>query len=83
VTLGYRIRRFGSAVLTRPDLWVTAVLVSIRLIPDRWWRRGVLPPREYLEYRGNAVYGMPLLDIPADEFIRYMEWCKAFPGPIR
>lgn len=75
--------RIVSALITRPGLWAAAVGLAFRLVPSRWWRNGLLPPREYLEYRGIAVYGMPLTRVPASEFIRYLEWCKAFPGPVR
>ena len=67
------------ALLLRPDLWLSTVRLFLRLIPSRirpW------PSREYLDYRGRAVYGMPLLQIPPSDFIRYVEWCKAFPGPV-
>jgi hypothetical protein len=69
------------AVAVRPDLWTATVRLMFRLLPDRWWREP-LPSREYVEYRGGAVYGMPVLQIPPADFIRYLEWCKAFPGPI-
>lgn len=70
------------AVLLRPDLWGAGVGLARRLIPNGWWLRGPLPPRAYLDYRGRAVYGMPLSEVPAFDFVRYLEWCKAFPGPI-
>jgi hypothetical protein len=73
----------ATALAVRPDLWFPAAALAARLVPNQWWRFGPFPPRAYLDYRGNAVYGMPLIQIPADEFIRYLEWCKAFPGPIR
>ena len=70
------------AVIVRPDLWGALIALMLRLIPDQWWRRGPFPSRAYLAYRGQAVYGMPLTQIPPDDFIRYLQWCKAFPGPI-
>jgi len=78
-----RAARIAAAVLRRPDLWLSAGALGIRLIPNQWWRRGPFPRSEYLAYRGAAVYGMPLIQIPPSEFIRYLEWCRAFPGPIR
>ena len=69
------------ALLGRPDLWLATVSLGIRLVPNDWWR-GLTPAKEYISYRGSAVYGMPLSEIPAVDFIRYLEWCKAFPGPI-
>lgn len=75
--------RIAIAVLLRPGLWLATVALSLRLIPWPWDRRGPIPDREYLNYRGQAVYGMPLSLIPAEDFIRYLEWCRSFPGPIR
>jgi hypothetical protein len=63
------------AVLGRPDLWGAVVGVAVRMGPR--------PDRAYLRYRGQAVYGAPLSLIPPADVIRYLEWCKAFPGPIR
>lgn len=78
-----RVLRIAAALLRRPDLWSSAGALVIRMVPNQWWRRGPLPRSEYLAYRGTAVYGMPLIEIPPPEFIRYLEWCRAFPGPIR
>lgn len=75
--------RLVLAVLRRPDLWRAAVGVVVRFAPDRWWRRGPVPPRAYLEYRARGIYGAPLLEIPPADLVRYLEWCRAFPGPIR
>ena len=77
-----RALRTFVALLRRPDLWGTAVATAIRFVPDRWWRRGPMPAREYLDYRGNGIYGMPLSEVPPADLIHYLEWCKAFPGPI-
>lgn len=82
MTPARQVTRTTVAVLSRPDLWITAVALTWRLVPDGWLRHGPFPPRAYLDYRGRAVYGMPLVEVPARDFIRYLEWCKAFPGPI-
>ena len=75
--------RVARALLSRPDLWAAAVALGLRFVPNHWWRGRLFPSRAYLAYRGPAVYGMPLSQVPADEFIQYLEWCKAFPGPVR
>lgn len=67
--------RVALAVLRRPHLWPALVGVAVRM--------GPLPDRAYLRYRGQAVYGAPLSRIPPPDVIAYLEWCKAFPGPIR
>lgn len=76
------IVRVLVALLRRPDLWWPAITLAGRLIPNQWLSRGPFPDRIYLDYRGQAVYGMPLSRIPAVDFIRYLEWCRDFPGPI-
>lgn len=70
------------AVLRRPDLWLAAGGVLLRMVPNNWLTMGPMPTRSYLDYRGQAVYGTSLLRIPAHDVVRYLEWCKAFPGPI-
>ena len=75
--------RTALAVIRRPDLWGTFVLLLVRMLPNGWWRGHLVPSRDYLDYRGRAVYGMPLAKVPAAEFIRYLEWCRAFPAPVR
>lgn len=74
--------RVAWALLCRPNLWMAAAALVVRLVPNDWWR-GVTPPREYARYRGQSVYGAPLPEVPPVDLIRYLEWCKAFPGPIR
>jgi hypothetical protein len=74
---------FVKVLLGRPDLWGTAVGVGLRLMPDRWWRKGIVPPKDYLTYRTRIVYGLPFDEMPPAELIRYLEWCKLFPGPIQ
>jgi hypothetical protein len=75
------------AVLRRPDLWVTAVRVSLRLAPRGWWRRPPylpLPSPAYLRFRLVTAYGgdggHP--PDPAD-LVAYLEWCRAWPAILR
>jgi hypothetical protein len=77
-----KLLRLATALLSRPDLWSTALRTALRMAPNQWWRHGIVPPAEYRQYRANAVYGLPLFDVPPPEFIRYLEWCKDFPGPV-
>ena len=67
--------RVALALLRRPALWPAALGVAVRMGP---W-----PGRAYLRYRGEAVYGRPLALVPPEDAIAYLEWCRAFPGPIR
>ncbi|HJR25527.1 MAG TPA: hypothetical protein VJ804_08645 [Acidimicrobiales bacterium] len=69
------VLRVALALLRRPGLWPAAVGVVVRMGPR--------PDRAYLRYRGQAVYGAPLSLVPPEDVVRYLEWCRAFPGPIR
>jgi hypothetical protein len=75
VTRVANVLRVALALLRRPDLWLPLAGVAARMGPR--------PARAYLRYRGQAVYGAPLSLIPPPDVVRYLEWCKAFPGPIR
>lgn len=70
-------------LMRRSDLWYPALRLLLRHIPSRCWKDGFFPPTYYLQYRGSAVYGMPLAQVPSDDFIQYLEWCRDFPGPVR
>jgi len=47
------------------------------MVPDR----GLIPSRQYLRFRART-YGMPLVDMPAADVIRYLNWCRTFPGRV-
>ena len=71
------VARVGWAVLGRPRLWLAAVRLGLRMVPDR----GLIPSRQYLRFRART-YGMPLVDMPAADVIRYLNWCRTFPGRV-
>ncbi|MGH9076808.1 MAG: hypothetical protein ACRDY0_05045 [Acidimicrobiales bacterium] len=78
-----RLGRLAWEVAHRPHLWAAAAALAVRMVPRQWWRRGLLPPPTYLEYRAEGVYGAPLTEVSPADFVGYLEWCRAFPGPIR
>jgi hypothetical protein len=62
------------AVAARPRLWPSLV----RLMPPGWWRRwppSPFPPREYVHFRTQTMYGdNGRLDLR--DLIAYLEWCR-------
>lgn len=65
-----------KAVACRPWLWPTVVALVWRVRPDG----GLIPPREWRQFRAST-YGVESLgDIPADAVIGYLRWCHRFPG---
>ena len=78
-----KLWQFVRVLSARPDLWGTAIGVGLRLVPDRWWRKGIVPSTEYFNYRTQTVYGLPLDEMSPAEIVRYLEWCKIFPGPVQ
>lgn len=77
--------RSAWAVLRRPDLWPTAVVVVLRLARPGWWRRPPflpLPDPDYWAFRAVTAFGA--VDAPPDprEVITYLEWCRAWPDAV-
>ena len=75
------------AVLRRPWLWWTALVVALRLAPSGWWRRAPflpLPDPAYLRFRMVTAYGGDG-EVPADphDLVTYLEWCRAWPEVVR
>lgn len=69
------------ALLRRPGLWPSA----LRLVPHRWWRRWPplpLPPRDYLRFRMETMYGSSSA-LDAHDLVRYLEWCRRVGRPAR
>lgn len=75
------------AVVRRPWLWWTALVVALRLAPTGWWRRAPhlpLPDPAYLRFRMVTAYGGEG-DAPADpdDLVTYLQWCRAWPEVVR
>jgi hypothetical protein len=73
--------RIASALVRRPSLWWTAIVVARRLVPRRWWTRRPflpLPPRDYVRFRKEAYYGDPLAPFEADDVLKYLSWVRGW-----
>lgn len=69
----------ARAVMSRPDLWVTALRQVARLAPARWWRRWPplpLPDRAYLRFRMETAYGDPEAEPAPADVVTYLAWCR-------
>lgn len=65
------------AVMRRPHLWSTALVLGLRL--GRWgrWPPRPLPPADYVEFRLTTMYGdAPVLRMRGEEAVAYLEWCR-------
>jgi len=68
------------ALLARPDLWWTGLVVLKRLAPPEWWRGGShlpLPHRAWWQFRMVTAYGRADAHPRADDVIAYLEWCRS------
>jgi len=72
-----------AAVLSRPDLWVTALRQFRVLARPRWWARAPflpVPDADYLKFRLVTAYGGDGTATPdAADLIAYLVWCRAYP----
>jgi hypothetical protein len=65
------------AVLTRPSLWLEAVLTVLAVAPHRWWRSGLPRPEpSYAAWRAAAAYGSPDAAVAPDDLVAYLRWRK-------
>ncbi|MGH9122125.1 MAG: ROK family protein [Acidimicrobiales bacterium] len=72
------------AVARRPFLWPTAARMGLGLVPHGWWRSWPplpLPPRDYIRFRTQTMFGKPSSGSPAsrlgpDDLVSYLEWCR-------
>lgn len=75
------------AVLVRPSLWWTALMVVRRHAPAGWWRRAPrlpLPDPAYLRFRYVTMYGGEGDGPPEpSDLVTYLRWCRAWPEVTR
>jgi hypothetical protein len=68
------------AVLFRPTLWRVAVVMALRMVPDRWWRRWPplpVPDASYWRFRMTTAYGGSGDAAPdVRDLLEYLEWCR-------
>ena len=71
--------RIVIAVISRPSLWKTALVVGRRLVPRRWWTHRPflpVPPRDYVRFRKESYYGDPLAPFEVDDVLKYLVWVR-------
>lgn len=69
------------AVLGRPRLWWTALVVVRRLTPRRWWTRAPflpVPSRAYLRFRKETYYGDAQTPFRPDDVLKYLSWVRTW-----
>lgn len=67
-----------AAVLRRPVLWPTALVMLGRMAPPGWWRRRPhlpIPDPSYLRFRLETQYGDDHRLEPHD-VVTYLAWCR-------
>jgi hypothetical protein len=80
------VRTVISAVLVRPELWLTAVGAVHRLAAPGWWRRRrflPLPDGRLWGFRMVTAYGRPDAAPDVDDVVSYLEWCRSTGGSRR
>ncbi len=74
----------GAALAWRPDLWPVAVVMAVRLAPERWWRRWPplpVPDASYWRFRMTTAYGGSGDAVPpGKDVVEYLEWCRETHG---
>ncbi|MCC6434455.1 MAG: hypothetical protein IT196_05445 [Acidimicrobiales bacterium] len=77
------ILKVAVGVARRPRLWPAALFQLRATAAPRWWRRPPflpLPPRDYLAFRGQTMYGgagvLPAADAArtSEEVLRWLAW---------
>lgn len=67
------------ALLRRPHLWGTAVVVLLRTARPGWWRSAPFlptPDPAYLRFRMETQYGGDGSTVPdPDDVVTYLGWC--------
>ena len=75
------LRRVAVAILVKPSLWWTAVVVVVRLVPRRWWARPPflpVPSRSYLRFRKEAYYGDSQTPFAPADVLKYLSWVRSW-----
>jgi hypothetical protein len=78
--------RAGAAVVTRPSLWITAIVQVVRLARPGWWRRPPflpVPDEAYLRFRLQTAYGDPEREPDPSDVVTYLRWCRGFRRVLR
>lgn len=71
----------GRTVMTRPDLWPTAISVLKRHAPARWWARRPflpVPDGEWMDFRFETAFGETTGRPDSEQLIEYLEWSRSW-----
>jgi hypothetical protein len=71
--------RAAGAVLIRPWLWPTAIVVAGRMAEPGWWHRWPplpVPDRAYLRFRALTAYGDADASPTDRDMVDYLAWCR-------
>lgn len=74
------------AVLVRPSLWPTALVVVAALVPRRWWARRPwlpLPDRAWVRFRMVTAFGPDVAAPPVAETVGFLRWARTWPRVAR
>jgi hypothetical protein len=77
--VGRTVVAVGSAVVARPDLWATAVVLGARMARRHWWRRAPflpVPGASYLAFRLETQYGRHSASAQGHDVVNYLAWCR-------
>ena len=73
--------RAAGAIVRHPSMWVTAVVVALRLARPGWWRRAPflpLPDTDYVRFRMETQYGGDGTHEPDPaDLVDYLSWCRS------
>jgi hypothetical protein len=78
--------RVVMAVITRPDLWWTALAAVRRFAPPGWWRRPPwlpVPAADLWRFRMITAYGDPEARPTPTDALDYLEWCRGVAAARR
>ena len=77
------IPRLGPGALAevgrQPWLWLTALAEWRALTGPRWWARWPpvpVPPRGYMSFRLETMYGAAGGTLSGAEVVAYLKWCR-------
>lgn len=76
----------AAAVAAHPELWATALRQAVRLAPARWWRHPPhlpVPPRGYLAFRLETMYGHAVPRPEPGDVVAYLRWCRGLGKSLR
>jgi hypothetical protein len=84
--MGPLARSALGQVARRPELWLTALAQWRALLAPRWWARWPPvpgPPKDYMSFRLQTMYGSSRAQVSAAELVSYLEWCRRMRLPAR